>query len=57
MNKCEGNCDNHYGKIQRVHVSDNGKDWGHYNYCQVAINEDKSRGLQVELIKETQNEN
>ena len=42
---CLGSCENHSGPVQVVLV----KGWGHFAYCDVAIQEDKSRGLDVSI--------
>jgi len=48
---CEGKCERHVGKVQRVHVCDavHDHDWGEYWYCQEAIKEDRSRGFTVDI--------
>ncbi len=46
-NKCEGSCEEHRGEVVRVRVTDTGKDWGEFDYCEAAIEEDKRRGLFV----------
>ena len=51
---CEGKCERHVGKVQRVHVydGDDGYDWGKMWYCQAAINEDRARGFTVDIEEE-----
>lgn len=44
--KCEGNCEQHRGKVQAVHVAK----WGYFAYCEAAIAEDERRGLTVRAI-------
>jgi hypothetical protein len=51
---CEGSCDPHKGEVVRVHVTDTGKDWGEFDYCQEAIAEDRRRGLSVELLSNSE---
>lgn len=48
--KCEGSCEEHRGEVVRVKVTDTGKDWGEFDYCQEAIEEDKRRGLEVHIL-------
>lgn len=58
MNKviCDGECNKHnecFGSVKPVIVSGNGwKNPFHFNYCEVAIEVDKSRGFTVELKEE-----
>lgn len=40
---CEGSCEEHKGKVKEIYV----KDWGHFYYCEEAIEEDRRRGLIV----------
>lgn len=47
--KCQGACERHMGEIKTVIVKDKLYFWGKFDYCAVAIEEDKSRGLQVEV--------
>jgi len=51
---CEGKCERHVGKVQRVHVRDavHDHDWGEYWYCQAAIKEDRARGFTVDIEEE-----
>lgn len=49
---CEGGCGMHKGDIQVVRVIDPKgipHDWGFYTYCQAAMEEDQSRGMNVIL--------
>ena len=48
---CDGSCEEHTGIVRRVNVSDKGFDWGEFNYCETAIQEDINRGLNVKIIK------
>ena len=41
--KCEGNCEPCIGIVRAVDVVD----WCQFDYCQAAIDEDRSRGLTV----------
>jgi hypothetical protein len=43
---CVGACKHHEGDVVAVLISG----WGIFNYCQVAIKEDRSRGLFVSDI-------
>jgi hypothetical protein len=47
--ECEGNCEEHVGKVMWVRVMDlsNGTDWGNFYYCQTAIEDDRRDGLLV----------
>jgi len=47
---CEGGCEKHFGTIRRVNVSHKGYDWGEFYYCEIAIQEDISRGFEVKII-------
>lgn len=49
--KCEGSCEEHKGDVKRVHVWYGSKDWGEFDYCDQAIEEDERRGMQIELVK------
>lgn len=51
---CDGSCEEHRGPVQQVHVVNptTGTDWGIFNYCQTAIEEDTKRGLIVTPVKE-----
>ncbi len=49
--KCEGSCEEHRGQVVRVKVTDIGKDWGEFDYCEEAIEEDERRGLDVKIIE------
>lgn len=40
---CEGSCKEHKGEVKEVYI----KGWGHFHYCEEAIEEDKRRGLIV----------
>ncbi len=51
--ECDGACEEHIGDVRRVHVQINtGHDWGEFNYCEAAIDEDRARGLIVALAAE-----
>ena len=54
--KCEGNCECHKGSTQLVRVWDkkkgNNKDWGHFWYCQEAIEIDEKNGLTVYIVND-----
>ena len=49
---CDGGCRIHIGRIRTVTVvdKDSGRDWGEFNYCQEAIDEDTKRGFEVKEI-------
>jgi hypothetical protein len=51
--KCEGSCEQHHGEVVSVRVidKDTGQDWGLFNYCEEAIQEDLRRGFEVKRIK------
>lgn len=53
---CEGACKGfggHNGPVVAVHViGPCGKDWGHFQYCQKAIEIDRKDGFQVEVVCE-----
>lgn len=54
---CEGGCAIHHdGVLQYVHVTheESKRDWGVFIYCESAIAEDISRGLNVQIVKEYQ---
>ena len=44
---CEGSCDPHEGEVRTVHVVHPNMDWGNYQYCDTAVAEDISRGMEV----------
>jgi hypothetical protein len=48
-NECDGSCDEHSGDVKRYRVVDptNHQDWGHYWYCDEAVEEDKRRGFNL----------
>ena len=48
--ECEGNCEKHDGPVRCVRVYNNSKDWGIFNYCNEAINEDIRRGFNVDVM-------
>jgi len=53
--KCEGGCFEDrtcLGEVVTVHVEHPNHDWGNFNYCQTAIEEDRSRGLTVTILTE-----
>lgn len=45
--KCDGSCGEHVGAIRKVRVWYGCFDWGYFNYCQAAVEEDERRGLIV----------
>jgi len=49
---CDGSCKVHYGQVRRVRVvAVSGHDWGEFDYCKVAIDEDtQRRNMIVTLI-------
>lgn len=48
MKNCEGACESHVGEVITVHVETaGGYDWGEFDYCKLAIEEDRHRGLIV----------
>lgn len=48
MKKCDGACESHVGEVVTVHVETvSGYDWGEFDYCESAIEEDRRRGLIV----------
>jgi len=53
--KCSGSCDKHAGQVMVVRVKHivSGHDWGYFAYCDTAIDEDRRRGLEVELLNPT----
>lgn len=51
---CDGSCEEHEGEIRQVHVRGKLHDWGLFNYCEVAVKEDQSRGLEVIYEDQTQ---
>ena len=51
VHACKCDCDPHVGPVQQVQVSSGMRDWGTYWYCQTAINEDRQRGLIVEVVE------
>ena len=46
---CEGNCGDHIGKVTKTRVIDPSDwlDWGWFNYCETAIQDDREAGLIV----------
>ncbi len=50
--ECEGDCENHEGEVRQVHVIDKKTlhDWGLFEYCDSAINEDRGRGFEVNIL-------
>jgi len=51
--KCEGGCEIHKGEVKNVTVyGDFCPDGMTFNYCEVAIEEDKERGFLVEINEE-----
>lgn len=54
MNQCEGNCEEHKGEVVLVSVWDKNitpnKDWGHFWYCESAIEADKENGMTIYTI-------
>lgn len=54
--KCEGACGRwkgHAGLVRKVHVSDprTGTDWGFFDYCENAVDEDRGHGLTVVTVE------
>lgn len=51
--KCEGSCDQHEGLVKAVRVRyiATDVDWGYFAYCQVARDEDVSRGMELTEVK------
>lgn len=49
--KCEGQCEQHIGRVVRVEVFDNVtmKSWGDFDYCQQAIEDDRAKGFTVKI--------
>ena len=49
---CQGVCKAHRGVVHRCEVRDirHGKDWGMFDYCDEAIEEDRRRGLDVSIL-------
>ena len=46
--RCDGACEKHVGRVVVVGVvSESGKDWGEFNYCQQAIQDDTEDGFVV----------
>lgn len=52
--KCEGSCSQHQGLVRRVRVWDKTYDWGYFSYCDVAIAEDRKRGLTINENEEAE---
>jgi len=48
--KCDGACEEHTGEVKVVNVHN----WGNFNYCESAIEEDTHRGLIVTVIESKQ---
>jgi len=50
---CDGSCERHEGKTRKVNVCDqkSKNNWRDFNYCEVAIREDESRGLTVKILE------
>lgn len=44
---CEGECEEHGEEVQRVHVYHVKKDWGEFDYCPAAIDQDTINGMDV----------
>ena len=56
--ECEGSCDwegcdGHFGEAVKVIVSGYGWEPQEFYYCQTAIEEDKRRGFDVEIVTQT----
>jgi len=50
---CEGACERHAGPVRRVHVyASDGKDWGTFRYCAVAVDKDRCNGFRVENVED-----
>lgn len=45
---CEGSCQEHIGTVKKVRVFG----WGTFMYCDAAIEEDRRRGLTVDILEE-----
>lgn len=48
-NTCEGSCEDHIGECKVICVAYNNHDW-YFSYCDEAIEEDKRRGFDVQLL-------
>lgn len=46
--QCDGSCHTHHGEVTPVTV----RGWGHFSYCEAAVEEDKARGLIVDELQE-----
>lgn len=46
-NICQGSCDPHEGAVRTVRVVHPNHDWGDFQYCDTAVEEDRSRGMEV----------
>ena len=46
--QCDGSCSEHHGEITVVRV----RGWGHFSYCEAAVEEDRARGLIVDESQE-----
>lgn len=55
---CDGNCKPHHGPLHEVHIRDPrfGKDWGHFTYCEAAIQADRRTGLLVTIQQPSKEE-
>jgi hypothetical protein len=56
IKECDGSCNSNKtcaGEIVRVHVFGGWTDWGEFNYCQHAIQEDRKAGLTVNEVNNT----
>lgn len=47
---CDGSCTTHAENVRTVHVWYGSHDWGLFNYCDHAIQEDESRGMTIEIV-------
>jgi len=49
---CEGSCAEHRGPVTTVHVvhTETGHDWGNFEYCDAAKEEDRLRGMTVKEV-------
>lgn len=51
--ECEGHCarlGHCRGPIARVHVELDGRDWGYFWYCHIAVATDRRAGFKVSLL-------
>lgn len=55
MRECEGKCGEHRGRVRLVHVTGY-FDWGHWYYCENAIECDRLHGFDVEVVPDDDEE-